>query len=349
MSVSACILSVSGPKLLPEEFLFLREAQPWGVILMGRSCQSRAQVRALTAEIMEALGREALIFIDQEGGRVARLKPPVWEKFPPAALYGQIYKQDAEIGVQACTLGHHLMGHELSQLRIRADCAPCCDLRQTTTHDAIGDRAFGYDPETVIQLSSAALAGLQQAGVLGCIKHMPGQGRATADSHYDLPRIAATATELQADFSIFKAVAQAAPMGMTGHVIMDAIDPDFPATISKKIIEEIIRGRIGFDGLLMTDDLGMDALGGSLQQRGRRAREAGCDVLLHCSGFLKDPAAILNEMRDVADAAGALDGLSLQRADRVMTQLEAPRAVAIDDLQTEYAELIAPYQSRAGV
>jgi beta-N-acetylhexosaminidase len=181
MSVSACITSVSGPVLLAEERAFLRAMQPWGVILMGRSCVSRDQVAALVQDIHTALGREALIFIDQEGGRVARLKAPEWPVFPAAGTYGAMYEAAPEAAREACFLGHQLMGHTLGQLGIHADCAPCCDLRQADTHDAIGDRAFGYTPEAVSQLTSAALAGLAAAGVAGVVKHMPGQGRATQD------------------------------------------------------------------------------------------------------------------------------------------------------------------------
>ena len=334
MSVTACITSVSGPILLPEERAFLREAQPWGVILMGRSCQSRDQVKALTSDIKAALGRDALIFIDQEGGRVARLKAPEWPKFPAAGVYGAMFESAPDAALEACTLGHQLMGLELAELGLFATCAPCCDLRQTDTHDAIGDRSFGYTVDSVTTLTEAALTGLSKSGVASVIKHMPGQGRATADSHYDLPVVQANADDLLEDLSIFKALASSVTMGMTCHVVFEAFDPHLPTTISETVISRIIRERIGFEGLLMTDDLGMDALGGDLKTRGTRALAAGCDVLLHCSGFLKDPSQILAEMEEVADAAGVLSGEAQDRAARVedamtdVTQIDKEQAWA---------------------
>ncbi len=315
MSLSACITSVSGPVLLGEERAFLREAQPWGVILMGRSCVDKVQVKALTDDIKETLGRDALIFIDQEGGRVARLKAPNWPRFPAAGVYGAMYEANPERGAEACYIGHRLMGQELAELGIYADCAPCADLRTSDTHDAIGDRAFGYTVEAVTALTETALQGLSDAGVTGCIKHMPGQGRATADSHYDLPRVSASRDALEQDLSVFAALADQVSMGMTCHVVFEAFDTHLPTTISQTVISDLIRGRIGFEGLLMTDDLGMDALGGRLADRGAKALAAGCDVLLHCSGFLKEPDAILAEMQEVARAAGVLSGRALERAE----------------------------------
>ena len=347
MSVAACITSISGPVLLAEERAFLRAAQPWGVILMGRSCVSRAQVRALTADIQDALGREALIFIDQEGGRVARLKAPEWPRFPAAGFYGEMFEQSPQDALAACYLGHRLMGAELYALGIQADCAPCCDLRQVETHDAIGDRAFGYSVEAVTALSEAALRGLSDAGVAGVVKHMPGQGRATMDSHYDLPCVPADETALMADISVFKAVADQASMGMTCHVIFEAFDDVLPATISPAVISETIRGRIGFQGLLMTDDLGMDALGGSLADRGAKALAAGCDMLLHCSGFLSDPADILREMDDVAATAGSLSGVALARADRALTATTRSDEFDLAAGWAQFETLISAPQARA--
>ena len=341
MSLTACITSVSGPVLLAKERAFLREAQPWGVILMGRSCQTREQVKALTAEIKTALGRDALIFIDQEGGRVARLKAPEWPKFPAAGVYGALFEQAPEHALEACTLGHQLMGAELAGLGLFATCAPCCDLRQADTHDAIGDRSFGYTVEAVTALTEAALDGLSKSGVSGVIKHMPGQGRATADSHYDLPVVQATSDQLLEDLSIFKALAGSVTMGMTCHVVFEAFDPHLPTTISETVISRIIRQRIGFEGLLMTDDLGMDALGGDLKTRGENALAAGCDVLLHCSGFLKDPAAILDEMEQVAEAAGPLTGIALDRASRADAAMSAPQALDHEQAWARFAALMS--------
>lgn len=347
MSVSACITSVSGPVLLSEERAFLREAQPWGVILMGRSCVSKAQVTALTSEIKTALGRDALIFIDQEGGRVARLKAPEWPKFPAAGTYGALFENAPETAEQACYLGHLLMGHELSQIGIHADCAPCLDLRQTDTHDAIGDRSFGYRVESVTALTEAALRGLSDAGVAGVIKHMPGQGRATLDSHYDLPSVGADEKSLEQDISAFIALADQATMGMTCHVVFETIDSALPATISPTVISETIRKRIGFEGLLMTDDLGMEALGGTLADRGARALAAGCDVLLHCSGFLKDPAEILTEMQSIAETAGPLTGLALSRAQAAEAAVEPTKSVDLEQSWAQFGELMTNMEARA--
>jgi beta-N-acetylhexosaminidase len=312
--VKACILSISGPELTPAEAALFRAENPWGVILMGRSCVSRMQVRKLVADIWTATGRETLIFIDQEGGRVARLKAPEWPLFPRGADYAAIYARDPELGREATWLGHRLIAAELASLSIHADCAPVVDLSVPGAHDIIGDRAFGTDPAAIADLAAAALAGLAAGGVAGVIKHIPGHGRAFADSHYELPRVTAGNNELAKDFDAFARVAHA-PMAMTAHISYDAYDPGRAATVSRIMIQDVIRGRIGFDGLLMTDDLGMKALGGTLTQRADASIAAGCDVLLHCSGFLKDPAEILAEMTEVAQAAPHLDGKAEDRAD----------------------------------
>ncbi|MEM7493860.1 MAG: beta-N-acetylhexosaminidase [Pseudomonadota bacterium] len=338
MGISACILSVSGQYLTQNEQRFLKDANPWGVILMGRSCGDKPQVKALIDDIQDATGRRTLIFIDQEGGRVARLRPPVWSAFPAAGVYGRLYQSDPDRAVKACRLGYKLLGAELAEIGIFANCAPVADLRQTSTHDSIGDRAFSKKPDEVVDLARAALNGLKEAGVAGCLKHMPGQGRAEIDSHYDLPRITADIQSLEQDFSIFRAFSDDALMGMTGHVRYNALDPKNATTVSQKVISETIRGRIGFDGLLMTDDLGMEALGGGLAERGKRALAAGCDVLLHCSGFVKDERDILNEMIEVADCAGTLRDDALRRANAVDASLSDAqpfdRAEAWDDYQT---------------
>lgn len=311
--VKACILSVSGPELTPGEAALLKAEQPWGIILMGRSCVSREQVRRLVGDIWQATGRETLIFIDQEGGRVARLKAPEWPLFPRGSDYAAIYARDPELGREACRLGHRLIASELAGLSIHADCAPVVDLPVPGAHDVIGDRAFGTEPAQVADLARAALEGLRAGGVAGVIKHIPGHGRSMADSHLELPRVTAGDNELSKDFAAFEKVADA-PMAMTAHIAYEAYDAGKAATVSRYMIQEVIRGRIGFDGLLMTDDLGMRALGGSLTDRAQAAIDAGCDVLLHCSGFLKDPADILAEMTEVASAAPILSGVAARRA-----------------------------------
>ncbi len=315
----ACILSVSGTKLTGDERKFLTSKTPWGVILMGRSCESPAQVRALVEEIWSALGREALIFIDQEGGRVRRLRPPAWPDFAAPGRYGELYRKDRAAGIEAVWLHHRLMASELEPMGIRADCAPVVDLRHPGAHDIVGDRSFGDAPDMVAALAQAALDGLEAGGVAGVIKHLPGHGRAQVDSHHSMPVVLEGAEELAADIAPFRAVNDAA-MGMTAHLLFDAWDKDLPATHSPAIISGVIRGQIGFDGLLMTDDLGMKALGGTLASRASRALEAGCDVILHCAGLdaygkvLKDPGVVFAESSEVADACPELSGEALRRA-----------------------------------
>ena len=310
----ACILSVSGLVLTPEEKILLADIQPWGVILMGRSCGSPDQVRALVDEIWLAMARPCLIFIDQEGGRVARLKAPAWPVFPAAGRFGELYARNEEAALEAAWLSHRLMGHELASVSIHADCAPLLDLPVPGADGVIGDRAFADTPEAAIALARAALDGLSEAGVAGVIKHMPGHGRAEVDSHKALPRVKTGGNELFArDVLPFEALADA-PMAMSAHIAYEAWDASRPATQSAKVISDIIRGRIGFQGLLMTDDLGMNALGGSLEDRTRAALAAGCDIALHCSGFVKEPEIILSEMREVGEASPELTGPALSRA-----------------------------------
>ena len=327
MNNKACILSVAGANLLRDEAALFAEHKPWGVILMGRSCHTKLQVSQLVEDIWHAVGREILIFIDQEGGRVARLKAPEWPLFPQGEVYGDLYDADPERGLEAIWLGYRLIAHELAAMGIHADCAPVCDLPQPGAHDVIGDRAFGTDPDKVGALAKAALKGLEDGGVAGVIKHIPGHGRSMADSHLELPRVTAGDNELSYDFAAFAHVADA-PMAMTAHIAYDHFDSTCAATVSHKMIQEVIRGRIGFDGLLMTDDLGMKALGGTLTDRANASIDAGCDVLLHCSGFLKDADAILAEMTEVAEASPRLDGKAQDRADAA--EAASKRAVAFD-------------------
>ena len=311
----ACILSVSGPRLTTGERALFSAHDPWGVILMGRSCESKAQIRQLVSDIWDATGRSTLVFIDQEGGRVARLKAPEWPLFPRGQDYARVYQADRDRGLEAAWLGHRLMAAELAAMSVHADCAPVVDLPVPGAHDVIGDRAFGTEPEQVADLARAALKGLADGGVAGVVKHIPGHGRSMSDSHLELPRVTAGEHELASDFDAFARLADA-PMAMTAHIAYDAIDPGGAATLSPKLIQGIIRERIGFDGLLMTDDLGMKALGGSLTTRADGAIAAGCDVLLHCSGFLKDEGAILAEMTEVAEATPVLAGKAGERARR---------------------------------
>jgi beta-N-acetylhexosaminidase len=314
---AACILGCSGPTLSVDEAAFFRDARPWGFILFARNIESADQTRALIDALREAIDDEgAPVLVDQEGGRVQRLKPPLAKFRPPAARFGELYARDPEAAIEAVFLNHRLLAHELAALGLDADCAPCVDLIHAGAHALISDRAFGADIAQVSHLGRAAMDGLAAGGVAAIVKHIPGHGRATADSHYDLPVVDTAAADLaQTDFAPFRSLADA-PMAMTAHVLYSAIDPDACATVSSRVIETAIRGEIGFDGLLMSDDLSMRALGGSLAERTRRSLEAGCDVVLHGNGALvgepvRDLAA---ELKAIVDAAPSLSGKAAERA-----------------------------------
>jgi beta-N-acetylhexosaminidase len=311
---AACILGCAGTALTADERAFFRELRPWGFILFARNVGDADQLRALTDSLREAADDEAaLVFVDQEGGRVQRLKPPLALKRRPAALYGALYDHAPETALEAVRLNHRLIAGELTALGFDADCAPCVDLHVPGAHDIIGDRAFGREAAKVAALGRAAVDGLLDGGVAPVIKHIPGHGRAGADSHHALPVVDTPLDVLEAtDFAPFRALADA-PMAMTAHVVYSAIDPDQCATLSHRVIGQVIRGHIGFDGLLMSDDLSMKALDGSFEARTQRALDAGCDLVLHCNGDMA-------EMQAVADAAPSLEGRALERA-------EAARAV----------------------
>jgi beta-N-acetylhexosaminidase len=322
----ACILSVSGAKLTPGEAKLFSSINPWGVILMGRSCENPAQVKALTSEIWSATGRQTLIFIDQEGGRVRRLRPPNWPDFPAPGRYSELYRIDPAAAREGAWLHHRLIAAELEPMGIRADCAPVVDIHHAGKHQIVGDRSFGDNPEQVAVLARAALEGLADGGVAGVIKHMPGHGRAEVDSHDTMPVVRAGRDAVETDIAPFRQLRDAT-MGMTAHLAYAALDNQTtPATHSKRIVHDIIRGEIGFDGLLMTDDLGMKALGGSLADRANRAIAAGVDVILHCSGFVKDPAIVLDEMTEVANASPVLSGDALRRAKAADAAVRPPKA-----------------------
>jgi beta-N-acetylhexosaminidase len=328
MSPRACILGCEGVALGAEERAFFRDVRPWGFILFARNIGTADEVRALTAALREAVDDEdTAIFIDQEGGRVQRLKPPLARLRRPAALFGQLYARDPQAAVEAVTLNHRLLAHELAAVGVDADCAPCIDLLHPGAHGIIGDRAFGDDPATVSALGRAACDGLLAGGVAPVIKHIPGHGRAGVDSHLALPVVDASVAELEAtDFQPFRAVADA-PMAMTAHVVYSAVDPEC-VTVSHRAISTVIRGLIGFDGLLMSDDLSMKALGGDLAERARRSIEAGCDVVLHGNGALVgEPVRDLRaELRAVAEASPELAGKALERAEaaRAVTRRSQP-------------------------
>jgi beta-N-acetylhexosaminidase len=308
----AAILGCAGHRLGDAERRLFQEADPLGFILFARNIDEPAQVAALVRDLRGCAGRQdALVLIDQEGGRVARLKPPHWRAAPPAARIGALAGRGRAAGRRAAWLNARLMAAELQELAINVDCAPVLDLPVAGAHDIIGDRAFAAEPATMTELGRAACEGFLAGGVLPVIKHIPGHGRALADSHEELPAVSEGRDLLeQTDFVPFRNLADM-PLAMTAHILYRAIDSQLPATTSPVVIGEIIRGAIGFDGLLMTDDLSMGALGGSLADRTRRSLAAGCDVVLHCNGDLAEMAA-------VCEGARALDDKGSRRLERAL-------------------------------
>ncbi|HVY34744.1 MAG TPA: beta-N-acetylhexosaminidase [Caulobacteraceae bacterium] len=308
MSHLAGIFGCSGPRLTADERAFFAEVRPWAFILFARNIQTADQTRALIDALRASVDDPAaLVFVDQEGGRVQRLKPPLARLRRPAQAFGALYARDPEGAAEAVTLNHQLIAHELMSLGFDADCAPCLDLRLPETHDVIGDRSFGSNTAEVSMLGRAALDGLMAGGVAPVIKHIPGHGRARVDSHLDLPVVATPLAVLEAtDFAPFRALSDA-PMAMTAHVTFTDVDPDNCVTLSHRAIGVVIRGSIGFDGLLMSDDLSMKALGGGFEERARRALDAGCDVILPCNGDMA-------EMTAVAEGTGLLTGRAAERA-----------------------------------
>jgi len=338
----ACILGCQGHSLTSEERAFFRDARPWGFILFARNVGDLDQLRALTDALREAVQDEAtLVFVDQEGGRVQRLRPPLARLRPPAARFGELYARDPVLGLEAAFLNHRLIAAELRAGGIDADCVPCLDIRHPGASDVIGERAFGEDAADVSALGRAALDGMLAGGVAPVIKHMPGHGRATADSHVETPRVTTPLEVLEAtDFEPFRALADA-PMGMTGHITFPAVDPEASTTQSRHVIQTIIRGWIGFDGLLMTDDLSMKALGGDHAERTRRSLQAGCDVALYGNGALVgEPARdLMAEITLVAEAAGELSGRSAERAADARAAARATRDFDFDAAQARLDEL----------
>ncbi len=320
----ATIFGCSGPVLTPGEAWFFRESQPWGFILFARNCHSRDQVKDLVRSLRAAVGREeAPVLIDQEGGRVQRLKPPEWPDYPAAERLGTLYAQNAPMAREAVGLHARLLAHELRALGITVDCVPVVDVPTPEEHGIIGDRAYGRTAAQVGDLAAVAAQQLLRDGVLPVIKHLPGHGRARSDSHESLPLVDAPRAALEdQDFAAFKAVRDM-PLGMTAHVVYEAIDAQAPATWSSVVIEEVIRGFIGFDGLLMSDDLSMGALDGPFGERTERAIRAGCDVVLHCNGAM-------SEMVEIAATAPPLDGRARERAERALSLLAESQPESFD-------------------
>jgi beta-N-acetylhexosaminidase len=299
------IFGLSGLSLTPYERAFFADADPAGYILFGRNVESRSQVRALTDELRSIHGRaRTFICIDQEGGRVARMKPPVWAAYPPGAAFDRLYDLAPISAIEAVRANAYALGLDCAEAGISVDCLPLLDVRVKGAHDVIGDRAFGSEPLRVAAMGRAALDGLARAGVAGTIKHMPGHGRAGADSHKELPTVTASDAQLEVDLAPFRALANAS-IGMTGHIRFIAWDAENPATQSPFVIGEIIRKRIGFDGLLLTDDLDMEALAGTVPERAARAVAAGCDVALNCWAKMDDMLGIAKALPTMSEPATA--------------------------------------------
>jgi beta-N-acetylhexosaminidase len=328
--LSATILGCAGLRLTPEEARFFAEAQPWGFILFARNVAEPDQLRALTAELRSAVGRDAPVLIDQEGGRVQRLRPPHWRGWRPALE--QMAQAGPARAARAMFLRARLIAHELHGLGIDVNCMPLADVARETTHPVLRNRLYGTDPDTVIGAGRAVAEGLMAGGVLPVLKHLPGYGLGEVDSHESLPRVSAPLEELRrVDFAAFRPLAHL-PLGMTAHIVYEAVGDDRPATFSDRLIG-MIRDEIGFRGALMTDDLSMGALPGPIGTRAARARAAGCDLILHCNGDRPEMEAVVAE-------AGLLDGLSLQRADAALARRGRPEPLDIEAAEADLANLL---------
>ena len=329
--MTPAIFGFSGTSLTADERAFFREADPAGYILFGRNCADRAQLRALTDELRAIHGRErTFISIDQEGGRVARMKPPEWQAFPPGDVFARLWEVAPASAIEAARANAEALGLDLAEVGITVDYLPLLDVRQPGAHDVIGDRALGCEPMQVAALGRAVLDGLARAGVTGCVKHMPGHGRATVDSHKELPTVTASEEELAVDLEPFRTLADA-PIGMTNHLVYTAWDAENPATLSEKVVGEIIRKRIGFAGLLLTDDIDMEALEGPVPSRGAKALAAGCDLVLNCW-------ARMDHMIALAETLPTMSDETRQRLDRALS-------ASGDETAGDRAELIATRDS----
>lgn len=317
------------------ESVFFAKYQPWGLILFKRNCDNPEQIKQLISQFRSAVGRkDAPVFVDQEGGRVQRLGPPHWPKYPAVSAFGRLYDRSPLLALRVARSVGHLMATDLFELGITSSCLPVLDLPQPDSHAVIGDRAYSEKQGAIIALARSHVAGLMEGGILPVMKHIPGHGRAQVDSHHDLPVVNASRLDLEShDFPPFAAMADL-PMAMTAHVIYSAIDNANPATTSRKIIRDVIRKVIGFNGLLMSDDLSMKALRGNLQEKVESTLNAGCDMVLHCNG-------VLSEMEEVAAASPVLAGRSLRRAKQALKQRRKPvpfdEKQAIHDMQAVLA------------
>ncbi|MFM5949243.1 MAG: beta-N-acetylhexosaminidase [Novosphingobium sp.] len=310
--MTPAIFGLSGLVLTADERAFFREADPAGYIIFGRNVESREQLRALTDALRDIHGREKLLItIDQEGGRVQRMKPPVWPAYPAGAAFDRLYDVAPASAIEAARANAEALAIDLAEVGITCTHAPVLDVRQEGAHDVIGDRALGHEPMRVAALGRAVLDGLARAGVAGTIKHMPGHGRTHCDTHKAMPTVTACEADLEADIAPFRALNDA-PSGMTGHLKFTAWDTESPATQSPFIIEKIIRGKIGFDGLLITDDLDMEALSGTVPERAQKSIAAGCDIALNCW-------ARMDDMTGICERLPVMSATTAQRLDRTLS------------------------------
>jgi beta-N-acetylhexosaminidase len=305
--MKAAIFGCAGTVLSADECAFFRDVDPLGFILFARNIETPEQARRLTEDLRSSVARaEAPVLIDQEGGRVARLKPPHWRKAPPGRVLGELYARDPDAGLEATKLNSRLLALDVASIGCDVDCVPVLDIAFPETHSVIGDRAYAAQPEAVAAIGRAAAEGLMAEGVMPVIKHVPGHGRTTVDSHHLLPRVSVSRDTLErTDFLPFKLLADL-PWGMTAHVLYEAIDPKAALTVSARGVRDVVRGHIGFDGLLLSDDLSMQALGGTLGERAARSLAAGCDIALHCNGQMA-------EMVEVAESTGAMTRDAIRR------------------------------------
>ncbi len=330
------VFGVSGLSLTADEQAFFRDSDPAGYIVFGRNIESKDQLRTLTDALRAIHGRDDLaILIDQEGGRVQRMTEPVWPKFPAGETFDKLYDIAPATAIEAARLNAQALAANLAEVGITVDCLPLLDVRQPDANNVIGDRALGSEPVRVAALGRAILDGLQKGGVVGVVKHMPGHGRTSVDTHKALPTVTASDEELETDLAPFKALNNA-PMGMTGHLLFTAWDADTPSTLSRTIVQEIIRERIGFDGLLFTDDLDMEALSGSVPERAERAQQAGCDIALNCW-------AKMDDMIGIAERLAPMSEKTRQRLDNAMQTIAGAPGNNADfiELVTRRDELMA--------
>jgi len=338
MAMTPAVFGLTGLSLTADEKAFFRDSDPAGYIIFGRNIESKAQLRALTDELRAIHGRDDLaILIDQEGGRVARMQAPLWPKFPAGELFDKLYDIASATAIEAARLNAQAIAVTLREVGITVDCHPLLDVRQPDANNVIGDRALGSEPMRVAALGRAILDGLQRGGVVGVVKHLPGHGRTSVDTHKSLPTVTASDEELQLDLAPFQTLNKA-PMGMTGHLLFTAWDAETPSTLSTTVVQDIIRDRIGFDGLLFTDDLDMEALSGTVPERAERAQMAGCDIALNCW-------AKMDDMIGIADRLAPMSEKTQERLNRAMATIadtkDAESADELDMLLARRDELIA--------